>query len=202
MSFASWIRPTTGARARRAGLALFDERVEPAPPDAPAARPEGQPLDRRAELAHVRRGDAEDRGGFAGEEDRRRSRGRRCRRRLRGASGAPRLGTSSGFRSIAHAFEAAPARPENRLAGKGARPLTAGRPARQDRRGAAGCARIVPASAAPGGVGGRRMRAGAAESPASRRFRADGGGLLNRYRGNTPIVGSNPIPSASLALRA
>jgi hypothetical protein len=31
---------------------------------------------------------------------------------------------------------------------------------------------------------------------------AEGGGLLNRYRGNTPIVGSNPIPSAtSLALK-
>jgi hypothetical protein len=27
---------------------------------------------------------------------------------------------------------------------------------------------------------------------------AEGGGLLNRYRGNTPIVGSNPIPSATL----
>jgi hypothetical protein len=27
---------------------------------------------------------------------------------------------------------------------------------------------------------------------------AEGGGLLNRYRGNTPIVGSNPIPSANL----
>ena len=26
---------------------------------------------------------------------------------------------------------------------------------------------------------------------------AEGGGLLNRYRGNTPIVGSNPIPSAN-----
>ncbi len=29
---------------------------------------------------------------------------------------------------------------------------------------------------------------------------AEGGGLLNRYRGNTPIVGSNPIPSATLLL--
>ena len=26
---------------------------------------------------------------------------------------------------------------------------------------------------------------------------AEGGGLLNRYRINSPIVGSNPIPSAS-----
>jgi hypothetical protein len=29
---------------------------------------------------------------------------------------------------------------------------------------------------------------------------AEGGGLLNRYRGNTPIVGSNPIPSAKSTL--
>ena len=27
---------------------------------------------------------------------------------------------------------------------------------------------------------------------------AEGGGLLNRYRINSPIVGSNPIPSAIL----
>jgi hypothetical protein len=31
---------------------------------------------------------------------------------------------------------------------------------------------------------------------------AEGGGLLNRYRGNTPIVGSNPIPSATTVTRA
>lgn len=30
---------------------------------------------------------------------------------------------------------------------------------------------------------------------------AEGGGLLNRYRINSPIVGSNPIPSASPAER-
>ena len=29
---------------------------------------------------------------------------------------------------------------------------------------------------------------------------AEGGGLLNRYRGSTPIVSSNPIPSASYRL--
>ena len=30
---------------------------------------------------------------------------------------------------------------------------------------------------------------------------AEGGGLLNRYTVNSRIVGSNPIPSASLASR-
>ncbi len=30
---------------------------------------------------------------------------------------------------------------------------------------------------------------------------AEGGGLLNRYRINSPIVGSNPIPSASFSSR-
>ncbi len=31
---------------------------------------------------------------------------------------------------------------------------------------------------------------------------AEGGGLLNRYRCKTPIVGSNPIPSATFPLFA
>jgi hypothetical protein len=30
---------------------------------------------------------------------------------------------------------------------------------------------------------------------------AEGGGLLNRYRINSPIVGSNPIPSARFSSR-
>ncbi len=30
---------------------------------------------------------------------------------------------------------------------------------------------------------------------------AEGGGLLNRYRINSPIVGSNPIPSANFLLQ-
>ncbi len=30
---------------------------------------------------------------------------------------------------------------------------------------------------------------------------AEGGGLLNRYRINSPIVGSNPIPSARILSR-
>ena len=30
---------------------------------------------------------------------------------------------------------------------------------------------------------------------------AEGGGLLNRYRINSPIVGSNPIPSATYSIQ-